>query len=230
MTSLSVEPVAALVVAAGSGSRLGPGLVKALRPLAGVPLVTRSVRQLAAGGCTHAVVVIPAGMDAEFADALADVALPVRLVTGGAERQESVARGLAAVASDTRIVLVHDAARALVPASVVAAVVAAVRGGADAVVPVLPPVDSLRRVGDGGSEVVDRAAYRIVQTPQGFDREVLAAAHALVAQRGVSVTDDAAACEYAGHPVTLVPGAREAFKVTEPFDLRVAEALVEEDS
>lgn len=224
-----VEPVAALVVAAGSGSRLGGAVPKALRPVAGVPLVARSVAQLAAGGCTDAVVVVPAGLEAAFERVLADAPIPVRLVPGGAERQHSVAHGLAALAAEppvaARHVLVHDAARALVPASVVAAVIAALREGAVAVVPVVPVVDSLRRLVPGGSEVVDRAEYRAVQTPQGFDRGVLVAAHAAVAAAGVSVTDDAAACEFAGFPVVLVPGSRDALKVTEPLDLVIAEAL-----
>lgn len=225
----SVEPVAALVVAAGSGSRLGGEIPKALREVRGVPLVVRSVAQLAAGGCTDAVVVVADGLVEEFTRVLADAPLPVRIVVGGAERQHSVAHGLAALDAAppvaARHVLVHDAARALVPAEVVASVIEALRAGAVAVVPVVPVVDSLREVTATGSVVADRARFRAVQTPQGFDREVLVAAHALVADHGIAVTDDAAACEYAGHDVTLVPGSRDALKVTEPLDLVIAEAI-----
>lgn len=225
----SIGPVAALVVAAGSGSRLGGEVPKALRTVAGVPLVARSVAQLAAGGCTDAVVVVADGLQEDFARALAGAPIPVRLTTGGAERQDSVANGLAALdtapAITADIVLVHDAARALVPAEVVASVIAAVRAGAVAVVPVVPVVDSLRLLTGAGSAVADRTTFRAVQTPQGFDRDVLAAAHAAVRHHRVSVTDDAAACEFIGHDVVLVDGSRDSLKVTEPIDLVVAEAI-----
>jgi 2-C-methyl-D-erythritol 4-phosphate cytidylyltransferase len=225
-----IEPVVAVVVAAGSGVRLGGGVPKALRDLAGRPLVTRSVEQLASGGCTHAVVVVADGVQDLFADALAAAPIPCRLVLGGAVRQDSVRHGLDAVDADPalagcRVVLVHDAARALVPASVVAGVIAAVRAGAKAVIPVVPVIDTIRQVTDAGSRVVDRSVLRAVQTPQGFDRRTLTDAHAIVAADGFEVTDDAAACEYAGHDVTLVEGARESMKVTEPLDLVLAEAI-----
>ena len=226
-----IEPVVAVVVAAGSGVRLGGGVPKALRDLAGRPLVTRSVEQLASGGCTHAVVVVADGVQEAFAAALASAPIPCRFVLGGAVRQDSVRHGLDAVAADPalagcRVVLVHDAARALVPASVVAAVIAAVRGGAPAVIPVVPVIDTIREVTTEGSRVIDRSVLRAVQTPQGFDRRTLTDAHALIAADGIEVTDDAAACEYAGHGVTLVEGARESMKVTEPLDLVLAEAIV----
>lgn len=219
------EPVVALVAAAGSGSRLGAAVPKALVELGGVPLVRRSVDRLAEGGCGRAVVVVPVGLHERFADALAGAACPVTLIDGGAERQESVRRGLAACAG-ARTVLVHDAARPLVPARIVRAVVEAVADGHAAVVPALPLVDSVRRVEGEASTVVNRAGLFGVQTPQGFDLPTLVAAHTDAARRGLVVTDDAAACEAAGHAVHLVLGAREALKITEPFDLVVAEALV----
>ncbi len=232
-THLVTEPVVAIVVAAGSGSRLGGDVPKALRTVAGIPLVTRSVAQLAAGGCTHAVVVVGDGLTDAFAAALADAPVPVTFVAGGAERQDSVLNGLTALAgvrelADAAIVLVHDAARALVPADVVARVVSAVREGAPAVVPVVDVVDSIREVTDVGSVVVDRRQLRAVQTPQGFDRDVLIEAHQLVRENRVSVTDDAAACEFAGYDAVLVEGSVEALKITGPLDLVLAEAIVEQ--
>ncbi|GAB3622859.1 2-C-methyl-D-erythritol 4-phosphate cytidylyltransferase [Mariniluteicoccus endophyticus] len=218
-------PVVALVAAAGSGSRLGAAVPKALVELAGVPLVRRSVDQLADAGVQRVVVTIPQGLDAEFTAALDGTAAEVTLVVGGAERQESVRRGLAACAG-ARIVLVHDAARPLVPVAVVRAVIDAVADGHVAVVPAMPVVDSVRRVDGEGSSVVDRTGLFGVQTPQGFDLASLAEAHRVCAERGLVVTDDAAACEALGHRVHLVPGSRHAMKVTEPFDLVVAEALV----
>jgi 2-C-methyl-D-erythritol 4-phosphate cytidylyltransferase len=220
---LSTEPVVAIVVAAGSGVRLGGEVPKAVRPLAGRPLVSWSVAALAAGGVTEVVVVVGDGLQDVFAEALADAPIPWRIVIGGATRQESVARGIAALPPG-EIVLVHDAARPLVPAEVVRGVVEAVRSGAPAVIPVVPMSDTIRQVVGAGSVVVDRSGLRAVQTPQGFARDVLVSAHAAAAGR--EYTDDAAVCEASGYEVLLVPGSREARKITEPYDLAVAEAIV----
>lgn len=219
-----MKPAVALVAAAGSGTRLGAPVVKALVEVAGRTLVARSVDALARGGVDEAVVVVPAGLERAFADALADAPVSVRLVTGGAERQESVERGLAAVPADA-IVLVHDAARPFVPVDVVVSVIDAVRGGAVAVTPVIALADSVRMMQDGASTVVDRSALRAVQTPQGFDAGVLRASHRAAVQARRVVTDDVSVCEAAGHPVTLVAGSRRSFKITDPFDLEIAEAI-----
>ncbi|MFP5417494.1 MAG: 2-C-methyl-D-erythritol 4-phosphate cytidylyltransferase [Actinomycetes bacterium] len=226
-------PVVAIVVAAGSGSRLGADVPKALVEVGGSSLLARSLSQLAAGGVQEAVVVVPAQGREAFEAAVAGAPLAVVLVEGGPERQHSVANGLARLAplpgDEAQIVLVHDAARAFVPAGVVARVVDAVRAGADVVVPVVPVADSLREVFEVGSAVVDRSGLRAVQTPQGFRRFVLEEAHTELSENNTIVTDDAAAAEYVGYPITLVEGAREAFKVTDPFDLVVARALVAPD-
>jgi 2-C-methyl-D-erythritol 4-phosphate cytidylyltransferase len=151
--------------------------------------------------------------------------LGATVVAGGAERQDSVARALAALPSEVELVLVHDAARAFVPVPVVEAVVAALRAGAPAVVPVLAVADTVKRVtGDVVVETVDRRELRSVQTPQGFTRAVLEQAHGT----GAPVTDDASMVEALGVKVTTVPGSPAAFKVTTPFDLLVAEALLRE--
>lgn len=220
-------PVVAVVVAAGSGARLGAALPKALVRVGGVALVRRAVDALVAGGVVGVVVTVPAGFEAEFAEELAGVPVPVRCVPGGDTRQDSVRVGLAMLDSpEGAVVLVHDAARALVPPAVVAAVAAAVRGSGEAVVPVLPVVDSIREVTDHASRVVDRSRLRSVQTPQGARLWQLRAAHSRIAQDGVEVTDDASACEYLGIPVTFVEGHRDALKITEPVDLILAEALL----
>jgi 2-C-methyl-D-erythritol 4-phosphate cytidylyltransferase len=226
-----MEPVVALVVAAGSGSRLGGDIPKALRELDGRPLVSHSLEGLAAGGVDRVVIVIAPGLDDDFAGVVAGSPIPARCVHGGAERQDSVLNGLAAIAGDpdlagARYVLVHDAARALVPADVVRRVIEALIGGAVAAIPVLPVVDTIREVTATGSATVDRSRLRAVQTPQGFSRDVLERAHQLVADQGLQVTDDAAAVEALGYPVVLVTGDREALKVTEPLDLLFAEAIV----
>ena len=221
--STSSEPVVAIVVAAGSGVRLGGEVPKAVRPLAGRPLVSWSVEALAAGGATEVVVVVGEGLQDAFTSALVDAPIPFRLVVGGPTRQESVARGIAALPPGD-VVLVHDAARPLVPAEVVRGVVAAVRAGAAAVIPVVPVTDTIRQVVEAGSVVVDRSGLRAVQTPQGFARDALVAAHA--AANGRDFTDDAAVCEASGYEVVFVPGSRESLKITEPYDLAVAEAIV----
>lgn len=224
-------PVVAIVVAAGSGSRLGAAVPKALVPVAGVPLVTRAIERLAEGGVGEVIVVVPAAEREAFVEVLASAPVPVVWVDGGAERQDSVANGLAALpdldeaAAEGQVVLVHDAARAFVPAEVVARVIEAVRAGADAVVPAVPVSDTVRELTDTGSVVVDRARLRAVQTPQGFRRGLLEDAHAALYETRMTVTDDAAAAEYIGCDVVLVEGSRDAFKVTDPFDLVVAEAI-----
>ncbi len=218
--------VAVLVMGAGSGVRLGPGAPKALRLVAGEPLLVHAVRRVAAAPSVRLIVVAaPAGQEAAVRALLAPIA-PVTVVAGGAERQESVSRALAAVPLDVAIVLVHDAARALTPPEQVEAVAAAVRAGRPAVIPVLPVVDTIKEVAPGGDTVlgtVDRSVLRSVQTPQGFRHEILAAAH----RSGLDPhTDDAGMVEKAGVTVTCVPGSDLAMKITRPVDLVLAEALL----
>ncbi|WFE58349.1 2-C-methyl-D-erythritol 4-phosphate cytidylyltransferase [Micromonospora sp. WMMD712] len=217
--------VAVLVPAAGAGVRLGPGAPKALRPLAGEPLLVHAVRRIAAAASVHTIVVAAPAVEVDAVrDLLAPVA-PVTVVPGGAERQASVAAALAAVPAGPEIILVHDAARALTPPELVESVAAAVRSGHDAVIPVLPVVDTIKEVGPGEVVLgtVDRSALRAVQTPQGFRRAVLTAAHEAA---GDPLTDDAGLVEKQGVPVVCVPGSEHALKVTRPFDLALAEHLL----
>ncbi|MEV0944408.1 2-C-methyl-D-erythritol 4-phosphate cytidylyltransferase [Micromonospora wenchangensis] len=217
--------VAVLVPAAGAGVRLGPGGPKALRLLGGEPLLVHVVRRIAAAPSVHTVVVAAPAAEVDAVRQLLTPVAPVLVVAGGAERQASVANALAAVPSGPDIVLVHDAARALTPPALVEAVAAAVRAGHDAVIPVLPVSDTIKRVDAAGVVLatVDRSALRAVQTPQGFRREVLAAAHAAA---GDPLTDDAGLVEQQGVPVFCVPGSEYALKVTRPFDLTLAEHLL----
>lgn len=227
--------------AAGRGERLGPGAPKALRELGGVPLLVHAVRALARSRAVGLVVVAaPADGVAEVVALLDSHGLDgkdIRVVAGGATRQESVRLGLAAIPAEVEIVLVHDAARPLVPVEVVDAVAAAVRAGAEAVVPAVPLADTVKRVepNPGGTEPVldtpDRATLRAVQTPQGFQRATLAEVHAkaLTEEAGGGlppVTDDAGLVERFGGRVVVVPGHEEAFKVTRPLDLVLAEAVL----
>jgi 2-C-methyl-D-erythritol 4-phosphate cytidylyltransferase len=221
--------VAAVVPAAGRGERLGPGVPKALREVGGVPMLVRSVRTLAAARLVDLVVVAaPPAAVAPVRALLADHEVPaeVSVVAGGPTRQESVRLAVAALPPEVDVVLVHDAARPLVPVELVDAVAAAVREGADAVVPALPVVETIKEV-DGSSVVratLERSALRAVQTPQGFRRSVLEQAHAAAA--GEDASDDAGLVERLGFRVRVVAGAEEAFKVTRPLDLVFAEALI----
>jgi 2-C-methyl-D-erythritol 4-phosphate cytidylyltransferase len=221
--------VAVLVAAAGLGLRLGPGEPKALRALAGEPLLAHAVRRVCAAPCVGAVVV-SAPPDAVVAvNALVAPLVPARVacavVAGGATRQASVGAALAAVPDGFEIVLVHDAARALAPTALIERVAAAVRGGHAAVIPVLPVIDTIKQVDLSGDVVgtVDRTALRAVQTPQGFRRSVLVDAHAAAVDEH---TDDAGLAEKIGVPVHTVPGDEAALKITRPFDLAIAELLL----
>ncbi|MFR9796076.1 2-C-methyl-D-erythritol 4-phosphate cytidylyltransferase [Streptomyces sp. MS06] len=227
---------AVVIPAAGRGVRLGPGAPKALRALSGTPMLIHAVHAMAASrGVSLVVVVAPPDGTAEVKSLLDAHALPERtdfaVVPGGESRQESVRRGLEAVPPDHTVVLVHDAARPLVPVDTVDAVIDAVRDGAVAVVPAVPLADTVKEVEPapvpGEPEPVvatpDRARLRAVQTPQGFDRATLVRAHETVTGE---VTDDASMVERLGLPVVVVPGHEEAFKVTRPLDLVLAEAVL----
>jgi 2-C-methyl-D-erythritol 4-phosphate cytidylyltransferase len=221
---------AAIVPAAGRGERLGPGVSKALRLLGGVPLLVHAVRALAASRSVDLVVVAAPPDELVQVRALLtdhEVGASVSVVAGAATRTGSVRLALASLPPDVDVVLVHDAARPLVPAELVDAVAAAVRGGADAVVPALAVADTVKRVdaaaGDAVVETVDRSALRAVQTPQGFRRHVLVEAYAADVE---DATDDAALVERLGVRVLVVRGAEEAFKVTRPLDLLLAEAVL----
>ncbi|MEI5099228.1 2-C-methyl-D-erythritol 4-phosphate cytidylyltransferase [Streptomyces sp. PmtG] len=228
---------AAVIPAAGRGVRLGPGAPKALRALSGTPMLIHAVRAMAASRAVSLVVVVaPPDGAAEVKTLLDDHALPERtdflVVPGGATRQESVRLGLDALPADIGIVLVHDAARPLVPVDTVDGVIEAVRDGAPAVVPALPVADTVKEVAPaapGDPEPVlatpERSRLRAVQTPQGFDLATLLRAHRADVE-GEGATDDAGLVERLGEPVVLVPGHEEAFKVTRPLDLVLAEAVL----
>lgn len=214
--------VGCVVVAAGSGQRLGAGRPKALAELAGRPLLAWCLDGVRAAGLGPVVVVGPPDALEEtrhVLDPAAGAGAPL-LVPGGRTRQQSVDAGLAALPAGVDQVLVHDAARCLTPAAVFGRVIAALDRGATAVVPALPVVDTLRARAGG---VVDRSALVAVQTPQGFTRDVLRRAHAL---GDPDATDDALLAERLGERVVIVDGAAEALKVTTPFDLLIADAVL----
>ena len=220
MTHAAHGRVAAIIPAAGSGTRLGASVPKAFVELNGLSLLTRSAHAMSA----HADVVIvcvPEDFMEQARVELSEVDAELHIVIGGADRQSSVACGLAVVPQDVDVVLVHDAARPLVPAKVVASVVAAVRSGSKAAIPVLPVVDTLKRVDLRGTvvETVDRTTLRRVQTPQGFNRELLDSAYADPTH---SATDDAGLVESMGVTIDTVVGDERAMKITTEHDLEIA--------
>jgi len=219
-----------VVVAAGSGTRLGAARPKAFVSLGGHTLLEHAVRRVLDSGVVGCVVaVVPADLVRPAGELLGPGVL---VVAGGEDRTASVRRGLLALPASVRAVLVHDAARCLVPPELVRRVVDALdRHGA--VVPGLPLADTVKQVDDRGAVVrtPDRAGLRLVQTPQGFGRDLLERAHRSAAgsQAGSPsvATDDAALVERLGEPVQVVPGDARALKVTTPEDLAYAGWLLE---
>jgi 2-C-methyl-D-erythritol 4-phosphate cytidylyltransferase len=210
-------PVWAVVVAGGSGARFGGP--KQFSPLAGARVVDWAVGA-ARRTCAGVVLVLPEPATASWTGPPVDA-----VVAGGATRSASVRAGLAAVPADAAVVVVHDAARPLAGPELFAAVVRAVRAGADAAVPGVPVADTLKRVdGDRVVGTVARDDLVAVQTPQAFAAAVLRAVHAA----GGDATDDAGLVEAAGGRVVVVAGDARNLKVTSPSDLELAAALLGE--
>jgi 2-C-methyl-D-erythritol 4-phosphate cytidylyltransferase len=225
-----------VVVAAGSGERLGRGVPKAFVELAGRPMLAWSLAALASSPVDRIVVVAPPTHLDRATTILeqAGVEPGAIVVPGGATRQESVRSGLDAVRADAQAVVCHDAARPMAGPELFAAVLAAVRpgGGPDApevhgAVPVLPSPDTVKRIRDGlVLETIPRAEVGLAQTPQAFLAEPLREAHRRAEEEGWQVTDDAMLVEALGYRVVAVPGVGWNFKVTSQDDLRRAESMI----
>ncbi|GAA5203126.1 2-C-methyl-D-erythritol 4-phosphate cytidylyltransferase [Microbacterium jejuense] len=225
---LPVPRVGIVVVAAGSGTRLGAGGPKAFVGIDRHSILRHALDGVFAAPEAQVVIVAPEGREGdartEALVAAGDRADLVSVVTGGPTRQDSVAAGLGALWGDVEIVLVHDAARALTPPEVFSRVIGAIDAGADGVIPVLPVIDTIKRVaGDEIVAAVDRAELAAAQTPQGFRRRVLDAAYAAATE---DFTDDAALVAAAGHTVAAVPGHPLGFKITTAADLDRARHLL----
>lgn len=220
MSNAANGRVAVIIAAAGSGSRLGADIPKAFVLLDGISLLTRSALVMS----TVADVIVVAAPHDHLplaSELLSEVDAEIHIVEGGASRQESVALALQGIPEDVDVVLVHDAARALVPIEVCSRVIDSVRSGNPAVIPVLPVVDTINRVDANGVVVdtVNRDNLRRVQTPQGFTRDALIRAH----QDATHIaTDDAGLLATLGIPVVTVAGDERAIKITTQADLETA--------
>ena len=226
MTSAAAGRVAALIPAAGSGTRLGADTPKAFIELNSLTLLTRCALTLSRA-VDVIVVAVPEGYVEKASALLSDVDAQIHIVEGGPDRQSSVARAIAVVPEDVDVVLVHDAARPLVPQRVIHSVIEAVRLGAEGVVPVLPVVDTVKRVDAQGTvtETVNRDSLRRVQTPQGFIRSVLDKVHA---DPTMLATDDAGLLEVSGYRVQTVLGDERSLKITTMDDMHIALSYLEE--
>jgi 2-C-methyl-D-erythritol 4-phosphate cytidylyltransferase len=212
-----------VVPAGGTGERLGGGRPKALLEVAGRPLIEWCILALSESRGIDGVVV--AGPD-QLTAFLRDWPLEARIVPGGATRSESVFRALAAVPADATHVLVHDAARPLLSAALIHLVIAKLKES-DAVVPVLPSTDTMKRLeGDLVVGTVPRNDAWRAQTPQGFRASLLRQAHARAREENFEGTDDASLVERLGIRPASVPGEGMNIKVTTREDLELAEALI----
>lgn len=220
--------VGVVIVAAGSGSRVGGQELKQFRWVYGKPMLLHSVQTFQARpDVAMVVVVLPREHAADPPPWLFQSDLDRLLVAaGGRERAESVYNGLEDLPEDVEYVLIHDAARPLATEAMVERVLAEARRGHGAVA-ALPVVDTLKEVDEEGRIVrtVERARLWRAQTPQGFPRAMIERAHGEARRAGLAATDDAALCERLGLPVRVVRGSERAMKVTEEADFLRAEAL-----
>lgn len=219
---------AAVIVAAGSGTRFGDG-AKVLARIGDKPLISWVLQAIEGSPAVReSILVTGAHTDAAIREIVADGpwSKPVTLVAGAESRQRSVAAGVSAVPADLPIVLVHDAARPLVTSRDFdrCAQAAMVSGAAIVAIPV---PDTLKRVEDGWiTSTVSRAGIWAAQTPQGFDRARLSEACAVASVEDREFTDEASIFEFLGWPVGIVPGSQANLKITHPEDLLFAEALL----
>ena len=225
---MSEQDIGVVIVAAGTGSRVGGEELKQFRWVAGRPMLLHSVQEFQRRpDVAMVVVVLPRSHVGDPPPWLFQSDLDRLLVSvGGRERSESVYNGIADLPEQVRIILVHDAARPLVGAATIDRVIAEARRGHGAVA-ALPVVDTLKEVDGDGRIVrtVERERLWRAQTPQGFPRAMLVRAHTEARAARISATDDAALCERLGLPVVVVRGSERALKVTEEADFSRADAL-----
>ena len=219
-----------IIVAAGKGTRMGADVDKLFLEVAGRPVVAHTWQRFNDAPCIDEIIlVVRDGMQSAFAELAQQFKLtkPHRFVIGGAERQDSVWNGLAALSPEAKLVAIQDGARPCTTLKLIAATLDAARETGAAVAAQLV-TDTIKQTSDGNtiSNNVDRSRLRAVQTPQTFRVDVIRRALAEVRARNLHITDDTAACELIGQPVRLVTSAAPNPKVTTPADLPYVEWLL----
>lgn len=217
-----------IIVAGGKGLRMGGDIPKQFLPVGGKPVLMRTIERFRAYSPSLQVILVLPKAQQDYWQSLCEeysFAVPHAIADGGATRFHSVQNGLALIPDDAEgVVGVHDGVRPFVSTEVIARCYDTART-AKAVIPVSPVVETLRYVGgDGADRNVLRSDYRLVQTPQTFDIQLLKRANRQPYSE--AFTDDASVVEGIGITVTMVEGNRENIKLTTPFDLKVAEVLV----
>ena len=221
---------AAVIVAAGKGTRMGPDVDKIFLEVAGRPVVAHTWQCFNDAACIGEIIlVVRDGMQSAFAELAQQCCFkkPHRIVIGGKERQDSVWNGLEALSPSAEVVAIQDGARPCTSTTMIeATIVAASEAGA--AVAAMPVTDTIKESSDGrfAERTADRSKLWAVQTPQTFRVDVIRRALAEVRRRGLLVTDDTAACELIGQPVRLVMGTAPNPKVTVPADLAYVELLL----
>ena len=225
---LKLQPCGAVIVAAGSASRMG-GIDKVMADLGGEPMIVRTARAFQNCEAIASIVIVTReDLIRPISDLCRDMKKVAAVVAGGKSRQESVHLGLNALPKRTKLAAVHDGARPLVSWQVIDRVVRAANTyGAAA--PAIPVKDTIKVV-QGGlvKETPDRSSLMAVQTPQVFDFDLLRGALRKAEEDGAQVTDDCSAVERTGMRIKIVEGDERNLKVTTPMDLKIAELLLEE--
>ncbi|MDB4908451.1 MAG: ispD [Gemmatimonadetes bacterium] len=220
--------VGVVIVAGGSGSRVGGEELKQFRWIAGKPMLLHSLQEFMSHPAVVSVVcVLPTAFAGDPPPWIFQCDVDRLMITpGGRTRTESASNGLDDLPDEARIVLIHDAARPFVDGATIDRVIAAARTGVGAVA-ALPVVDTLKRASAEGevSDTVDRASLWRAQTPQGFPRQLIVDAHRAARRDRADATDDAALVERLGAPVHVVRGSERLMKVTSEADFARAEAL-----
>ena len=226
---LKLKTCGAVIVAAGSASRMG-GIDKVMAPLGGEPMIVRTVRAFQNCDAIASIVIVTReDLIRPISGLCRDMDKVVAVVAGGSSRQESVHLGLNALPKGTKLAAVHDGARPLISWQVIDRVVRAA-GTYGAAAPAIPVKDTIKVVSGGlVQETPDRARLQAVQTPQVFDFDLLRGALKKAEADGAAVTDDCSAVERTGMKITIVEGDERNLKVTTPMDLKIAALLLEEE-
>lgn len=220
----------AIIVAAGKGTRMGANMDKLFLPVAGRPVIAHTWGRFDSLECIDEIIlVVREGMEEAFSTIAREYGFEksFRFAQGGKERQDSVWNGLQQLSPKSEIVAIQDGARPCTSPSVILATIDSARKGGAAVA-AQPVSDTIKQSDDGStiSRHLNRSRLWAVQTPQTFRVDIIRKALGLVREQGVRVTDDTAACELIGQPVTLVPSSEPNPKVTVPEDVPYVELLL----